>query len=313
MSGRVLNGKYELQQQIAETRRFTVHQGVEKATGTPVVIKMLAEDLAGQPAQVKLFTDEVRQTARLDHAALVPVLDLDQIDGVPYVVSPVVEGVELRTWLRQTQPEFSLLVRLLGVLASLLEAAAAAGIAERTVRLSNLVLTNNGELRLLGFSQSRFQLAEREHAVTERGLQADLFFLGTLAFEFFVGCSPMLKRGGINDAWDEQLRSGLRMRHQNLPPEQIEAVVQILDRAFTRTLARRYATPTVFTKDLDGVVGAIGGRAAVAQMVQRREQSLQTASEVVAALAGSVGGVSATAAGRRRHAGGPAHGSWWGE
>lgn len=72
----------------------------ETALGRPVVVKVLAPDLA-QVLSVERFAREIRVSARPQHPNIVPILTAGVAGGVPYYTMPYVEGESLRGRLKR--------------------------------------------------------------------------------------------------------------------------------------------------------------------------------------------------------------------
>jgi hypothetical protein len=88
-------GKYELLDSVGQGAFGTVYKARDAELDRVVAIKVpRAGNLAG-PQELDRFLREARSVAQLRHPSIVPVHDVGQMDGVPYLVSDFVEGVTL--------------------------------------------------------------------------------------------------------------------------------------------------------------------------------------------------------------------------
>src|SRR6266571_3618229 len=61
-----------------------------------VAVKVLPGDFARDPERLRRFEIEARAAGQLNHPNIVAVFDLGTQDGIPFVVSELVEGETLR-------------------------------------------------------------------------------------------------------------------------------------------------------------------------------------------------------------------------
>ncbi|HEY9070485.1 MAG TPA: protein kinase, partial [Candidatus Ozemobacteraceae bacterium] len=284
MIGTIINDKYEIKQALAESHMYEVYAATERETGMTVAVKLLHAEMAENQERVKAFSEEVRMIAGLTHPSLAQVLDFDVHDGRPFCVTEFIEGKELRDSIRGDRPmSFFDACRAVQQLAVLLQHACDQKLTVRTIKLSNILRTNTGLVKVLSFSLPRLRLVGGNSDETG-GTQSDLFFLGTTLFELLAGESPMRKRGGINEIWDDRLRQALRIRHSQLTPEQIDMVVTFIERTLTREVKNRFADHAAFLIGLSDLMHVSGDAERNDRDLKRRR--LSNASEVVDAING---------------------------
>jgi serine/threonine protein kinase len=71
---------------------------------------------------VASFIEEARTAAKLKHALLVSVYDVQEEDGLPYIVQEYIEGENLANWFARHRPTFEQIVRVLIGVAGVLSA-----------------------------------------------------------------------------------------------------------------------------------------------------------------------------------------------
>ncbi len=178
-----------------------------------VALKRLLSWLAEDSELSRLFLREVGALSRIDHPAVVQLLDHGEAGGLPYLVMPLLDGCSLRHLLQKPvggEPEPLALVDALWLTAQLARGLAAAhrqGIVHRDVSPSNVQVTSQGQVLLLDFGIARVAgLALTTQGRSLKGKWAylspeqvtggvidgrsDLFALGSVLVECIVGKAP---------------------------------------------------------------------------------------------------------------------------
>ncbi|WP_328748759.1 Stk1 family PASTA domain-containing Ser/Thr kinase [Streptomyces sp. NBC_00285] len=218
---RRLGGRYELGQVLGRGGMAEVYLAMDTRLGRTVAVKTLRADLARDPSFQARFRREAQSAASLNHPAIVAVYDTgeDYIDGVsiPYIVMEYVDGSTLRELLhsgRKLLPERTLEMTI-GILQAL-EYSHRAGIVHRDIKPANVMLTRNGQVKVMDFGIARAmgdsgmtmtqtsavigtaQYLSPEQAKGEQvDARSDLYSSGCLLYELltvrppFVGDSPV--------------------------------------------------------------------------------------------------------------------------
>ncbi|MFC5953934.1 Stk1 family PASTA domain-containing Ser/Thr kinase [Streptomyces pratens] len=218
---RRLGGRYELGHVLGRGGMAEVYLGHDTRLGRTVAVKTLRADLARDPSFQARFRREAQSAASLNHPAIVAVYDTgeDYIDGVsiPYIVMEYVDGSTLRELLhsgRKLLPERTLEMTI-GILQAL-EYSHRAGIVHRDIKPANVMLTRNGQVKVMDFGIARAmgdsgmtmtqtsavigtaQYLSPEQAKGEQvDARSDLYSSGCLLYELltvrppFVGDSPV--------------------------------------------------------------------------------------------------------------------------
>ncbi|MFC9844164.1 Stk1 family PASTA domain-containing Ser/Thr kinase [Streptomyces sp. NPDC060223] len=218
---RRLGGRYELSHVLGRGGMAEVYLAHDTRLGRTVAVKTLRADLARDPSFQARFRREAQSAASLNHPAIVAVYDTgeDYIDGtsIPYIVMEYVDGSTLRELLhsgRRLLPERTLEMTI-GILQAL-EYSHRAGIVHRDIKPANVMLTRNGQVKVMDFGIARAmgdsgmtmtqtsavigtaQYLSPEQAKGEQvDARSDLYSTGCLLYELltvrppFIGDSPV--------------------------------------------------------------------------------------------------------------------------
>ncbi|MFM9368905.1 Stk1 family PASTA domain-containing Ser/Thr kinase [Streptomyces sp. Da 82-17] len=224
---RRLGGRYELGQVLGRGGMAEVYLAHDTRLGRTVAVKTLRADLARDPSFQARFRREAQSAASLNHPAIVAVYDTgedmvyDNGGGagvsIPYIVMEYVDGSTLRELLhsgRKLLPERAMEMTI-GILQAL-EYSHRAGIVHRDIKPANVMLTRNGQVKVMDFGIARAmgdsgmtmtqtaavigtaQYLSPEQAKGEQvDARSDLYSTGCLLYELltvrppFVGDSPV--------------------------------------------------------------------------------------------------------------------------
>lgn len=287
MIGELINEKYKIEAAFSESHMYEIFSALEVATGTQVVVKILRESMAANAERVRGFSDEIKSFASLSHPLIAEVLDVDMYDDRPYVVSPVIRGKDLPALIKGEVLPMQECVKIIQELATVLQYAADQKVEHRTIKLSNVIRRDDGRICVLSFTHPRLRLASKSTRSEGTGVHSDLYFLGTAFFELLAGESPIRKNGGINELWDMKLEKLLRIRHPDMPPEQVTRIVDFVRATLTRELGRRCNSHEEFLKSL----ADLSGKIRETSIRSKAARQLSMASQVVDALNGRMSNV----------------------
>jgi streptogramin lyase len=232
---------YRLDALIARGGMGVVYRATHLALERPVALKVIARQFADDEGFRDRFLRESRLAARLDHPAVVPVLDAREEDGELIVAMRLIEGGDLKKRIEDQGPlPPAEAVEVLGQVAGALDAAHAAGIVHRDVKPHNIMLegeraylTDFGLAKALGDSgvlsgTSIVGTVEYMSPEQWRGEQvgpaADVYSLGCVLYESVTGVVPYARRTG------------------GVEPEMPQGLDAVIERAVSKDPAARYST-----------------------------------------------------------------------
>ncbi|HST43210.1 MAG TPA: serine/threonine-protein kinase, partial [Conexibacter sp.] len=182
-----------------------VYRAEQLALGRVVALKLLSQELAGDPEFRARFQEEARLAASLDHPHVVPIHAAGESeDGDLYIVMRYVEGGDLRGLLREhggrLPPQRA--TALIAQVGDALDAAHARGLVHRDVKPANVLVGEGGHQAYL----SDFGLSKP--AAASGGLTRTGQWLGTIDY-----CAPEQIEGRRVDARTDVYALGCLLFH----------------------------------------------------------------------------------------------------
>ncbi|MFD4959794.1 Stk1 family PASTA domain-containing Ser/Thr kinase [Microbacterium sp. NPDC058389] len=204
--GRLVDGRYRVRARIARGGMATVYVATDLRLERRVALKVMHSHLSDDSVFQSRFIQEARAAARLADPHVVNVFDQGQDGDMAYLVMEYLPGITLRELLREqrrlTVPQA---ISILDAVLSGLAAAHKAGIVHRDVKPENVLLAEDGRIKI-----GDFGLARATTANTASGAQ----LLGTIAY-----LAPELVTRGTADARSDIYAIGI-MLYEMLTGEQ---------------------------------------------------------------------------------------------
>jgi eukaryotic-like serine/threonine-protein kinase len=254
---RLLADRYELGPVIGHGGMGEIRRARDTRLGRDVAIKLLRPDLARQDEVRARFDHEARAAARLSHPNVVAVYDSGELDGQPYIVMECLPG---RTLADEMKAGPLPAERVEAVAADVLAALAAAhreGIVHRDVKPGNLLLTDDGQVKVSDFGIAKSAevleptltgqiLGTPAYVAPERlegqtaSHQSDLYSLGVVLYEALAGHQPFSGDTPLEMARSVQQGEAEPLRRAC--PSVSAAMAGLIERAMATDPARRFAT-----------------------------------------------------------------------
>jgi WD40 repeat protein len=284
--------------ELAEHARYRVHgllgvggmgavfQAEHRLMERPVALKVLVRGLIDDPAAVERFRREVKAAARLSHPNIVQAFDADQAGAAHFLVMEYVEGTDLARLVAERGPLPVARACDYARQAALgLQHAFAHGMVHRDIKPQNLMLTPEGQVKVLDFGLSRFvsESPPPAPAGDAPGADATLTQTGSLmgtadyvapeqaqdahaadirADIYSLGCTLYFLLAGRCPFPDGTFVDKVVAHRQKAPPPLAEfrrdvpaPLVRVLERMMAKDPARRYQTPAEVAQALAPFAG----------------------------------------------------------
>ena len=243
-------GEYTLFERIGSGGMGQVFLGLHRRMERIVVLKLLPREAVSSPEASRRFHDEAKVAARLTHPNIVTAYDAGECEGVPFLVMERVGGVDLHRHVLQHGPlPVEQAVSVLLQAGHGLKYAHEQGVIHCDVKPANLLLSNDGTVKVLDLGLARFHLSdirqtsamgtplfmapEQTLTPSQADHRADIYALGCSLFFLLTGQPPFAGKTVIQSV----------VAHRDEPVPSLKAarpdVPVTLDAVFQRMVAKQ--------------------------------------------------------------------------
>ena len=269
MASRILSGRYELLEKIGDGGMAVVYKGKDKLLNRFVAIKILRPEFTKDATFVENFKRESQAAAGLSHPNIVGVYDVGREGNINYIVMELIEGDTLNKIIEKEAPmDYRKVIDISKQVASALRIAHKNKIIHRDVKPHNIMITNDGVVKLADFGIARavndatlstgskivgsvhyFSPEQaRGNYVDER---SDIYSLGIVMYEMLTGKVPLDGDNPVTVA----------LKHINeeiVPPIELEpGIPPALDRCVMKATSKyqtnRYANADELIQELENI------------------------------------------------------------
>jgi len=274
-------GHFELLDYVGGGGMGRVLRARDSRLGRIVAMKVLLPEQAADQETLLRFHNEAQSTARLDHPNIVRVFHMGEDQGLHYIAFEFVEGMNVRKLVERKGrlPLAEALSYTLQV-AQALEHAAGRQVVHRDIKPSNVLITPEGQVKLIDLGLARLQQDTPDGAdLTASGVtlgtfdyispeqardprsadvRSDIYSLGCTFFYMLTGRPPFPEGTVLQKLLQHQGDRPPDVRHfrPELPPR----VSRILQKMLAKEPKDRYADASALVDDLALLAAEIGLR-----------------------------------------------------
>jgi serine/threonine protein kinase len=193
---------YTIGEKLGEGGMGVVYKARDTRLNRFVALKVLPADKVADPERKRRFIQEAKAASALNHPNIITIYDIDQASGVEFIAMEHVEGKTLERLIPRHGMRLGEVLRYAIQIANALTRAHAVGIIHRDIKPSNIMVTSDGQVKVLDFGLAKLTepMDENTQAPTEpmkdeAPRTAEGTILGTVAY-----MSPEQAEGKTIDA-----------------------------------------------------------------------------------------------------------------
>ena len=216
--GKRLDGRYEIREIIGVGGMAVVYKAYDVIDDRIVAIKILKEEFLANDEFRRRFKNESKAIAVLSHPNIVKVYDVSFGDRLQYIVMEYIEGITLKEYIEQQKViNWKEAVHFVTQILKALQHAHDKGIVHRDVKPQNIMLLQDGTIKVTDFGIARFCRGDTR-TMTENAIgsvhyispeqargeitddKADIYSVGVVMYEMLTGQLPFQSDSAVSVA-----------------------------------------------------------------------------------------------------------------
>jgi TolB-like protein len=212
-------GRYEIHSKLGAGGMGEVYLAQDTRLDRKVALKILPDGVAADPDRLKRFEQEAKAASALNHPNIITIYEIDRASATTFIATEFIEGATLRDRMAARPMSPGDVLNVAVQIASALAAAHAHGIVHRDIKPDNIIVRNDGIVKILDFGLSKLtgdgpgawtKAPTQAHPMTASGVvmgtaaymspeqargqqvdaRSDVFSLGVLLYELLTGHLP---------------------------------------------------------------------------------------------------------------------------
>ena len=248
--GKVLDGRYEILEEVGNGGMAVVYKAKDFDTGAIVAVKILREEYLDNEEFCRRFRNESRAIALLNHPNIVKIFDVCNSPSLQYIVMEYIDGISLKDYIEQQRVvRVKEAVHFTTQILRALMHAHSKGIVHRDIKPQNIMLLSNGRIKVTDFGIARLTNSQTS-TITDKAIgsvhyiapeqargaatdaRADLYSVGVMLYEMLTGKLPFDANSAVSVAV-MQLQADPKMPRQinpNIPVGLEEITIQAMQK-----------------------------------------------------------------------------------
>lgn len=256
-------GTFDIIQLVGRGGMGTVYKAWDTSFRRFVALKFLPDHLMEDKESRERFRVEAVAAGALDHRFVCTLYDIQQLDGHWFLVMEYIDGPTLKEHHRSTKIMARDAINIGRQVAEGLDAAHSVGIVHRDLKPSNIMLTSNGEVRIVDFGLAKLKMQDITEADSTVGTvsymspeqtrgvgldhRTDIWSLGVVLSEILDGVKPF--GGGHEQAVIFNIRNDkpIPVDPQDRIPDE---AIRIVSKCLKKEPAHRFSSAAVLADEL---------------------------------------------------------------
>ena len=266
-TGKRLDGRYEIHELIGVGGMAVVYRAYDTIDDRTVAIKILKEEFSNNEEFLRRFKNESKAIAVLSHPNIVKVYNVSFGDRIQYIVMEYIDGITLKEYLEQQKEiKWKEAIHFTIQILRALQHAHEKGIVHRDIKPQNIMLLQDGTIKVTDFGIARFSRSETR-TMTDKAIgsvhyiapeqargditdeKADIYSVGVMLYEMITGQLPFEADNAVSVAI-MQLQTDPRPPRE-INPDIPDGLEEITLKAMQKNPAQRYQSAAEMLRDIE--------------------------------------------------------------
>ena len=265
--GKRLDGRYEIHELLGVGGMAYVYRAYDRIEDRWVAIKILKEEFSNNSDFLRRFRNEAKAITLLSHPNIVNVYDVSFGDQLQYIVMEYIDGITLKEYIEQQgiirwNEALHFTIQILMAL----EHAHEKGIIHRDIKPQNIMLLQDGTIKVADFGIARFLQSETQ-TMTDKAIgsvhyiapeqargdyitdKADIYSVGVMLYEMITGRLPFVADSAVSVALMQLQAKPVMPREIN--PQIPQGLEQITMKAMEKNPVDRFQSAGEMLDDIE--------------------------------------------------------------
>lgn len=266
-TGKRLDARYEIHELIGVGGMAVVYRAYDVIDDRIVAIKILKDEFLGNDEFIRRFKNESKAIAVLSHPNIVKVYDVSFGDRIQYIVEEFIDGITLKEYLdQQKEIKWKEAIHFTVQILRALQHAHEKGIVHRDIKPQNIMLLQDGTIKVTDFGIARFSRNETR-TMTDKAIgsvhyiapeqargdltdeKADIYSVGVMLYEMITGRLPFEADNAVSVAI-------MQLQADPKPPKEINPAIpdgleEITLKAMQKNPMQRYQSAAEMLRDIE--------------------------------------------------------------
>ncbi|MBN1995389.1 MAG: serine/threonine protein kinase [Anaerolineae bacterium] len=258
-------GQYKITGQIGKGGMAAVYRAYQPSLDRQIALKVLLPQLTADATFIERFLQEARAAAKMNHANIVHVYDVAEVNGLYYIAMAYIEGASLADILQQGAMPPVRAAHIINQIAGALDYAHGRGIIHRDIKPGNILVAAGDQAWLTDFGIAK--AAQQSSGLTRAGTmvgtpaymapeqakgqpvtpQTDQYALAVVAYEALTGHPP----------FQADTSQAILYQHVHQPPDLSMLPLpyqSVLQRALAKKSGQRFTSVSEFGRSLQNAL-----------------------------------------------------------
>jgi len=159
-------GRYEIRSRLGAGGMGEVYLAWDTRLDRKIALKILPSDLAANKDRLRRFEQEAKAASALNHPNIITIYEIEQIDSLNLIATELIEGQTLRESIRSVPMRLGDILDIAIQTASALSAAHGSGIVHRDVKPENIMVRQDGIVKVLDFGLAKLTYGPPQDVVS---------------------------------------------------------------------------------------------------------------------------------------------------